>query len=107
MNTSNVSQEELAQTGASIQRRASGGLVIMGVSTWLGLTLGFAGLRLLLQDRPQFVGQPLQHIQARLLQESPRVQWRKASEDVALVHPGQPSHSEVLFDLRGHRDTAA
>lgn len=104
MNTSNVSQEELAQSRESTRNRASGWLILMGVSTWLALTLGFAGLRLLLQERPQFVGQPLQHTQARLLQESPRVQWRKASEDVALVHPGQPSHSEVLFDLRGHRD---
>lgn len=104
MKTSLDSGDGVAAGHGLNPRRTSGWLLAMGVAAWVALTLGFAGLRMLLQERPQFVGQPLQHSRAQLLQESPRIQWRKASEDVALIHPGQPYHSDVLFDLAGHRD---
>jgi len=57
-----------------------------------------------MQDRPEFVGQPTSGPRAEMIQESPWVVTRKMSDDVSVIKPMQPEHSEVRFDMTGRRD---
>jgi hypothetical protein len=59
---------------------------------------------MLMQDRPEFVGQPASGPKAEMIQESPWVVTRKMSDDVSVIKPMQPEHSEVRFDMTGRRD---
>ena len=47
--------------------------VAAGLLSWLIIALGFFGLRMLMQERPQFVGQPMRSSMTELVQESPRI----------------------------------
>lgn len=78
--------------------------VAVGLLSWVMIALGFLGLRMLMQERPQFVGSPMRSPTSELVQESPRVVVRRVTDDVAAIKPAQPELSEVQFDLRGHRD---
>lgn len=78
--------------------------LVAGVFAWLALAGGFLGLRMLMLERPQFVGPPLRIPMTALEQESPRIVSRRAGDDVAAIRALQPESSEVTFDLRGHRD---
>lgn len=73
-------------------------------ASWVVVALGFLGLHYLLQERPQFVGQPLSFSSMGLRQESPRLFLRKSSDDVSVFQEIQPEQSEVSFDLQGRRD---
>src|SRR5262245_27872059 len=72
--------------------------------SWAVISAGFFGLKLLMQERPEFVGQPMLQTKAELIQESPRVVVRKTSDDVSVIQPSQPEVSDVRFDLSGRRD---
>ena len=61
-----------------------------GLLSWGALCLGFFGLHLLMQERPQFVGQPLRASRATLVQESPRIVTRKTSDDISVFRWAQP-----------------
>ena len=57
-----------------------------------------------MEQRPEFVGQPLRGTKAELLQEAPIVMVRKVSEDVSVIRPMQPESSDVRFEMSGRRD---
>lgn len=80
------------------------GPLCVGALCWLTMALGFLGLRMLMQERPQFVGQPLRSSKVELVQEAPQVMMRGVADDVSLVKPGAVESSEVEFDMRGRRD---
>lgn len=80
------------------------GLIVTGLFSWAAISLGFLGLKMLMQERPEFVGQPMRTTQAELIQESPQLVTRKLSDDVSVVRPAQPEFSDVRFDIKGRRD---
>ena len=80
------------------------GLVVAALLSWGAISLGFLGLKMLMEERPEFVGQPMRTTQAELVQESPQLVVRKLSDDVSVVRPSQPEFSEVHFDMSGRRD---
>jgi hypothetical protein len=51
------------------------------------ISLGFLGLKTLMQERPEFVGPPMRATQVELMQESPQAVMRKASDDVSVIKP--------------------
>jgi len=75
-----------------------------GLLSWAAICLGFLGLHLLMQERPQFVGQPLRASRATLIQESPRIVTRKASDDISVFRWAQPDLSDIKFNMQGRRD---
>ena len=81
-----------------------GGLIGAGLASWIAIGIGFFGLHMLMQERPEFVGQPMRSSKTELIQESPRVVIRKLSDDVAVIKPAQPDSSEITFDMHGRRD---
>ncbi|MGH8527317.1 MAG: hypothetical protein ACREXY_24860, partial [Gammaproteobacteria bacterium] len=80
------------------------GLIVTGLFSWAAISLGFLGLKMLMQQRPEFVGQPMRTTQAELIQESPQLVARKLSDDVSAIRPAQPEFSDVRFDMSGRRD---
>ena len=79
-------------------------LIGAGLVSWIAIALGFLGLHMLMQERPEFVGQPMRSSKTELIQESPRVVIRKLSDDVAVIKAAQPESSEITFGMRGRRD---
>lgn len=84
--------------------RAWSGPISAGVLAWLMIAAGFLGLRLLMDQRPQFVGEPGGETKATLLQESPDLWLRKVTDDVSVIKTSQPERAEVQIDMRGRRD---
>jgi len=80
------------------------GLIVTGFFSWAAIAIGFLGLKMLMQERPEFVGQPMRTTQAELIQESPQLATRKLSDDISAIRPAQPESSEVRFDMNGRRD---
>ena len=78
--------------------------ITAGLLSWAVISVGFFGLKFLMQERPEFVGQPLLTTKAELIQECPRVVLRKVSDDVSVIQSSQPEFSDVRFDLNGRRD---
>src|SRR2546425_1523397 len=78
--------------------------VAAGLLSWIAISCGFFGLKMLMEERPEFVGQPMRITQAELIQESPQVVTRKVTDDVSVIKPAQPESSEVNFDMNGRRD---
>jgi hypothetical protein len=78
--------------------------VTAGLLSWAAISLGFFGLKILMQERPEFVGQPMRVTKAELVQESPQVVTRKVSDDVSVIKPAQPELSDIRFDMSGRRD---
>ena len=72
--------------------------------SWVAISAGFFGLKMLMQERPEFVGQPMRVTKAELVQESPQIYTRKVSDDISVVRTGQPEFSNVRFDMDGRRD---
>jgi hypothetical protein len=81
-----------------------GALIWAGLLSWMVIAFGFFGLYMLMQERPEFVGEPMQSAKAELLQESPRIVVRKSSDDISVIKAMQPESSDVTFTLRGRRD---
>ena len=78
--------------------------VAAAVAAWVTISLGFLGLRTLMQERPQFVGQPLRISQAELVQKAPALVARKLTDDLSVVRAIQPELSDIEFDMVGRRD---
>src|SRR4051812_25564071 len=78
--------------------------IVTAAVSWLAISAGFFGLKVLMEERPEFVGQPLRVTKAELVQESPRIVTRKMSEDVSVIRPAQPDSAEVRFEMTGRRD---
>jgi hypothetical protein len=78
--------------------------ITAGLLIWLAITIGFFGLKMLMQERPEFVGPPMRVTSAQLVQESPQVVVRKMSDDISVIKPVQPESTDVRFDLAGRRD---
>ncbi len=72
--------------------------------SWAAISLGFFALKMLMQERPEFVGQPMRTTKGELFQESPYVVTRKVSDDISVIRPVQPEFSDVRFDMNGRRD---
>jgi len=72
--------------------------------SWAAISLGFLGLKLLMEERPEFVGQPMRVTQAELIQESPQVITRKVRDDISAIKLAQPDSSDVRFEMDGRRD---
>jgi hypothetical protein len=89
---------------APVPCRPSPRTIAAGLLVWAAISAGFFGLEMLMQDRPEFVGQPTSGPRAEMIQESPWVVTRKLSDDVSVIKPMQPEHSEVRFDMTGRRD---
>ncbi len=89
---------------AASPKPLTGALIGAGVVSWIALAFGFLGLHLLMQERPEFVGQPMRSSKMELIQESPRVVVRKVSDDVGVIKAAQPESSEISFEMRGRRD---
>jgi len=93
-----------ASASLDVSRRRLLPLVATGFFTWILISAGFLGLHKLLQDRPQFIGQPLNTPDTELIQESPKIFLRRLSEDVASVKITHPVSSDVLLEMNGRRD---
>lgn len=78
--------------------------ITAGLFSWVAISLGFLGLTMLMQERPQFVGQPIRVSKAELVQESPQVVVRKVTDDISVIKPSQPERSEIQFEMNGRRD---
>jgi hypothetical protein len=78
--------------------------ITVGLLSWAAISCGFLGLKMLMQARPEFVGQPMRVTQAELVQESPRIVARKVTDDLSVIKPVQPELSDVRFDMHGRRD---
>ena len=88
----------------TVNPKSPGGLIGAGIASWIAIGFGFFGLYMLMQERPEFVGQPMRSSKTALVQESPRVVIRKVSDDIAVIKPAQPDSSEIAFDMQGRRD---
>jgi hypothetical protein len=84
--------------------RLSANTLAVGILSWAAISAGFFGLQMLMQDRPEFVGQPSGGPKAALIQDAPSVVMRKVSDDVSVIKPMQPEHSDIRFDMSGRRD---
>jgi len=78
--------------------------ITAGLLSWVALSIGFVGLKTLLQERPEFVGHPTRATQAELVQDSPQVVARRVNDDISVIKPVQPELSEIQFDMSGRRD---
>ncbi|PYI86644.1 MAG: hypothetical protein DME26_08675 [Verrucomicrobia bacterium] len=78
--------------------------VAAGLLSWVAISLGFLGLKFLMQERPEFVGQPMRAAKAELIQESPRIVMRRVTDDISVIKPIQPEFADVRFDMNGRRD---
>lgn len=78
--------------------------ITIGLLSWAAISFGFLGLKMLMQARPEFVGQPMRVTQAELIQESPQVVARNVTDDVSVVKRVQPESSDVRFEMHGRRD---
>lgn len=78
--------------------------ITTGLLSWLAISTGFFGLKMLMQERPEFVGPPMRVTSAELVQDSPYVVIRKVSDDISVIKPVQPESSDVRFDMAGRRD---
>src|SRR5437762_2821189 len=74
------------------------------IASWAVISLGFLGLKMLMEERPEFVGQPLAFSKSILVQESPRLVARSAGDDLSAVKPLQSDSSDVRFTMQGRRD---
>lgn len=85
-------------------QRPPAATILAGVLSWAAISLGFLGLKMLMQERPEFVGQPIRSAKVEMIQESPRIVARKMSDDVSVIKPLPPELSEIRFDMTGRRD---
>ena len=103
MNTDDSSRGIDSSLNAS-QNSPLSGVITVGLLSWAVLSIGFYGLKMLMQERPEFVGQPLRVTKAELIQESPRIVVRKINDDISLIKNAQLESSDVRFDMTGRRD---
>lgn len=78
--------------------------IAAGLAAWVLIALGFLGLAMLMEERPQFAGIPVRFSSVELIQDSPAVVIRRASDDVALWREIHPDRSDIGFLMRARRD---
>jgi len=78
--------------------------ILATVLCWVAIRLGFLGLNMLMQERPEFVGEPRGASKVVLVQESPRIVGRKRTDDVSVIKSMQPNSSQIRFNMSGRRD---
>jgi hypothetical protein len=78
--------------------------VFVGLICWLCMAIGFQGLKVLMGERPQFIGKPLQFQTGDLLQESPTAMLRKVHDDVSSYKEIQAERTDIEFHMRARRD---
>src|SRR6185369_9753108 len=78
--------------------------IAAAVVSWAVISLGFFGLKMLMEQRPEFVGQPMAFSKVVLVQEAPRIVSRKLSEDVSVIRTIQPQASDIHVQMQGRRD---
>jgi hypothetical protein len=100
----NVGPPAGTTTGPGLPSRPFFAPMVAGLVSWAAISLGFLGLKMLMQERPEFVGQPLLASKAVLVQESPRLVSRRVSDDVSVIRSVQPDLSDVRFQMQGRRD---
>ena len=110
INRNNMKTEDPAARGdfapqsVRLVPAAMAGSLAAGLVSWVIISIGFFGLKILMQERPEFVGQPIRVSKAELVQESPQIFIRKNSDDVSVIRPVQPEFSDIQFDMEGRRD---
>src|SRR4051812_27835812 len=75
--------------------------IAAAVVSWVMISLGFLGLKMLMEQRPEFVGQPMAFSKVALIQEAPRIVSRRLSEDVSVIRTIQPQASDVHVQMQG------
>src|SRR4051812_37545800 len=78
--------------------------IAAGVMSWVAMSVGFFGLKMLMQERPEFVGQPMRVSRAEMVQDFPQIVVRKVIDDVSAIRAAQPESSDIHFDMQGRRD---
>ncbi len=78
--------------------------IMAALLAWILMSIGFFGLKMLMEERPEFIGAPMRVTKAELVQEFPQVVSRKLSDDISVVRPSQPEFSDIRFDMNGRRD---
>ena len=64
--------------------------IVAAFFSWIVMSVGFFGLKMLMEERPEFIGAPLRVTKAELIQESPQIVTRKVSDDISVVRASQP-----------------
>src|SRR5204863_7898207 len=59
---------------------------------------------MLMQERHEYVGEPMRIRQAELIQDSQRVISRKVTDDISVIKGAQPESSDITFEMTGRRD---
>jgi hypothetical protein len=103
-NSAGAERDEVRATARSAPPNPLAGTIAIGLLCWVGISFGFLGLKMLMEQRPEFVGQPMRVAQAELVQESPQIVLRKLSDDISMIKATQPEFSDVRFDMNGRRD---
>ncbi len=78
--------------------------IAVALGCWLLMALSFPALKILMQERPQFVGRWLQVPTTKLLQESPRMVLRRVRDDASVLEEVQAEQSDVAFRMKARRD---
>lgn len=99
-----VKSSETSGPTSSFQANAFSTPIAAGLASWIVISVGFLGLKMLMQERPEFVGPPIRTAKAVLVQESPRIVARKFSDDVSVIKSIQPDDANINFDMHGRRD---
>jgi hypothetical protein len=102
--TSKSTPGHQATTAADFTQTPLFSPVFAGILSWIAISLGFYGLKMLMHERPEFVGPPMRATQTELVQESPQIVIRKSSDDISVIKPAQPETSDVMFTMIGRRD---
>lgn len=79
-------------------------VIVIGLVVWLGISIGFLGLKLLMQQRPQFAGEPMRFSKSEMVQDFPQIVSRQVTDDISVVKPMQPEWTEIQCQLHGRRD---
>ena len=104
MNTTDSPRDDISSTTPVTDPSPPSTPILVGLFCWIAISIGFFGLKFLMQERPEFIGQPMRVTKAELVQDSPQVVMRKVSDDIAVIKPVQPELSDVRFDMQGRRD---
>jgi hypothetical protein len=78
--------------------------VLAALGCFLLSSLGFWLLLVLMEERPQFVGEGLTFPRRSFLQDAPSVALRKVGDDVSAYVRVPPDRSDVRFELHALRD---
>src|SRR5579863_3276494 len=96
--------DSTAGKAAALPFRLPRPAISAAVLAWIVISLGFWGLKELMEERPEFAGQPVSSVRSEMVQDSPSIVSRKVADDVSVIKPLQPESSDVRFEMSGRRD---